>query len=54
MESIGTYSVCKQFQIPCIGIRIISNNELINEQLDKEQAITLQKLFIEFLQNKTV
>ena len=53
MESIGTYCVCNQFQVPCIGIRIISNNELTNEKLDKEQAIRLQKLFIEFLQHET-
>ena len=52
MESIGTYSVCNRFQVPCIGIRIISNNELTNEQLDKEQAIVLQKFLIDFLQSK--
>lgn len=49
MESIGTYSVCNQFQIPCIGIRIISNNELTNEKLDKEQSIRLQKSLLNFL-----
>ncbi len=48
MESIGTYSVCNRFKIPCIGIRIVSNNELTNERLDKEQAVILQKLFIDF------
>lgn len=49
MESIGTYSICNQFKIPCIGIRIISNNELTLEKLDKEQAIVLQKLLINVL-----
>ena len=48
MESIGMYCVCNQFEIPCVGIRIISNNELTNEKLDKEQAIKLQELFIKF------
>lgn len=43
MESIGCYSVCEKFNIPCIGIRIISNNELIHEEIDKENAIDLQK-----------
>ena len=52
MESIGTYSVCNQFEIPCVGIRIISNNELTNEKLVKEQAIRLQKLFINFFKAK--
>lgn len=35
MESIGTYSVCDKFSIPCVGIRIISNNEILLEKLDK-------------------
>lgn len=32
MESIGGYSVCNRFKVPCIGIIIISNNELIFEE----------------------
>ena len=54
MESIGTYCVCNQFGIPCIGIRIISNNELTNEKLDKEQTIRLQELFINFFKTKCI
>ncbi len=54
MESIGTYCVCNQFQIPCVGIRIISNNELTNEKLDKEQAIRLQELFIKLFKTKYI
>lgn len=49
MESIGTYSVCNKFKVPCIGIRIISNNELLLEKLDEEQAIELQKIVINIL-----
>ena len=49
MESIGTYSVCNRFKVPCIGIRIISNNELLLEKLDEEQAIKLQKIVINIL-----
>lgn len=49
MESIGTYSVCDKFNIPCIGIRIISNNELLLEKLNKEKAIELQKMLINIL-----
>ena len=44
MESIGCYSVCEKFNIPCIGTRIISNNELILEELDREKAIELQRV----------
>lgn len=49
MESIGTYSVSNKFKVPCIGIRIISNNELLLEELDKEQAIELQQILINIL-----
>lgn len=49
MESIGTYSVCNKFKVPCIGIRIISNNELLLEELNKEQAIELQQILINIL-----
>ena len=49
MESIGCYSVCEKFNIPCVGIRIISNNELLHEELDKEKAIELQKLLLNIL-----
>ena len=51
MESIGTYSVCSSFNIPCIGIRIISNNEITGEELNKNQAVILQKLMIDYLNN---
>lgn len=54
MESIGVYTTCNQFDIPCIGIRIISNNELIGESLDEEQATKLQELIINFLQDKCI
>ena len=49
MESISCYSVCEKFSIPCVGIRIISNNELLHEELDKEKAIELQKLLLNIL-----
>ena len=49
MESIGTYSVCNRFKVPCIGIRIISNNELLSEKLNKEKAIELQKVLINLI-----
>ncbi len=53
MESIGTYSVCNKFNISCIGIRIISNNELLLEELDKNQALILQKILINILDDIT-
>lgn len=49
MESIGTYYVCNKFQVPCIGIRIISNNEIVLEKLDKGKAIELQEIITQIL-----
>lgn len=51
MESIGTYSVCNKFNIPCVGIRIISNNEILLEKLDETKAIELQIILIDILNN---
>ncbi len=50
MESIGAYSVCQKFHVPCVGIRIISNNDLLAETLAKNQAITLQNILLKMIQ----
>lgn len=49
MESIGTYSACNKFNIPCVGIRIISNNDMLSEKLDKTKATELQIILIDIL-----
>ena len=49
MESIATYTVCNNFNIPCIGIRIISNNEISRERYDRSTSITIQKFIIELV-----
>lgn len=49
MESIGTYSVCNKFNIPCVGIRIISNNDILLEKMDKKKAIELQMMLVDTL-----
>lgn len=49
MESIGTYSACTKFNIPCVGIRIISNNDMLSEKLDKTKATELQIILIDIL-----
>ena len=51
MESIAMYSVAEKFNIPCVGIRIISNNELTLEEYDRSQALILEKLLFEFFEN---
>lgn len=50
MESIGVYSVCDVFEVPCIGIRIISNNEITLEKFDESVAIKLQELLVDILE----
>lgn len=49
MESIGTYSICNRFNVPCVGVRIISNNEITKEELDEKQAIKLQKMLLNYI-----
>ena len=51
MESIGTFTVSSKFNVPCVGVRIISNNELTLEELDKSQATILQELLFNFFKN---
>lgn len=49
MESIGTYSVCNKFGVSCVGVRIISNNEMLLEELDETKATELQKILVDSL-----
>ena len=49
MESIGTYTVCDKFSVPCLGIRIISNNEILGEKLNKYKAFELQMILINLI-----
>ncbi len=49
METISTYTVCKKLDVPVIGIRIISDNEITKEKYDKNIAIELQKYVLEIV-----
>lgn len=49
MESIGAYTTSKNFNIPCIGVRVISNNEITKEEYDKSTAIFSQKFVLELI-----
>lgn len=44
MESFAVYAACRVCDIPCVGIRVISNNELLDEDYDPETALELQRL----------
>lgn len=43
METAAVYEACEQFQTPCAGIRVISNNELTDEAFNAESAEILQE-----------
>lgn len=42
MEGIAIYQIANQYHIPVIGIRIISNNEVLNEKYDISTGVELQ------------
>ncbi|MCH5265558.1 MAG: 5'-methylthioadenosine/S-adenosylhomocysteine nucleosidase [Lachnospiraceae bacterium] len=43
METAAVYEVCHAFETPCVGLRIISNNELLDEEFNEESAEILQQ-----------
>jgi adenosylhomocysteine nucleosidase len=47
METISAYTVADKLNIPCIGIRVISNNEITKEEYDRDISVPLQKYIIE-------
>ncbi len=49
MESAAVYDVCEMAGVPCIGIRIISNNELTLEAHDRSIAGKVQQYVIRAL-----
>lgn len=50
MESISSYTVADRFNIPIIGIRIISNNEMLNEDYEPDSAVECQKFVYKIAQ----
>lgn len=53
MEGIAVYTVANNFSIPVLGIRIISNNEILGEPYDRNIGLKSQeftyKLVLEFI-----
>jgi len=46
MESISVYEICNRFSVPCIGIRIISNNEITLQPYDDSTPQLLQQFIV--------
>ena len=53
MESFAAYSVCAGFKLPCVGVRVISNNELTGEPYQRTIAEKLQEWLLAALGNET-
>lgn len=49
METIAAFKTCEDFKIKRIGFRVISNNELTGEKLDKSTTKLAQDLTIKFV-----
>ena len=49
MESIATYKVCRDNNVKVLGIRIISNNEVLGLKYDSSVVYTLQELILEYI-----
>lgn len=49
MESLAAYRVCRRFAVPCLGLRIISNNELTGEPYRREVGEDLQDFILSAL-----
>lgn len=50
MESIGTYTVAKKYNIPVIGIRVISDNSILSEGYEREVASFAQEFVLKFVE----
>ncbi len=51
MESAAAYEICDRFATPCVGLRIISNNELTGEPYQRTVGQRLQRFVLAALEN---
>lgn len=49
MESIGAYTACNKFNVPILGIRVMSDNEILDEEYDRDTSIEAQKITLELV-----
>ncbi len=53
MESFAVYKTCQECGVPCVALRVISNNELLNEDYDKRTSLELQRVVWETINHCT-
>lgn len=49
METSAVYKIANSFRVPAISIRIISNNEILEEEYDRKIATECQKVIYDFV-----
>lgn len=49
MESFAVYRACARLSVPCVGVRILSNNELTGEAYDRAMGRQLQTFLLSTL-----
>lgn len=49
METYGVFATCEKYNIPAVGLRIISNHEIYREPFEEKQATNLQKYLVQLL-----
>lgn len=49
MEGMAIYTVANQYKIPAIDIRVISDNEILKEEYDRNISINIQKFTMNLL-----
>lgn len=51
MEAISIYTIANLYNIPVIGIKVISNNEILNEDYERNIGINAQKFTLSLIKN---
>lgn len=49
MEGIAVYTVAKNYNVPVVGVRIISDNEMLSEEYDRNLGLECQKFVYEII-----
>ena len=50
MEAISVYTIANLYNIPVIGIKVISNNEVLNEEYERKTGINAQKFTLNLIE----
>lgn len=49
MEGIAVYTVAKNYNVPVVGVRVISDNEMLGEEYDRNLGLECQKFVYEIV-----